>query len=63
MDEQNRWQSPVLKAGLVNILVWGIKDLVGLEIGNETADTLITLGLMLVASFAAYNNPKDKKKI
>ena len=60
---QSRWDSPVLKAGLVSLLVFALKEFAGYELENSVAENFVKVLFFIIIAFAEINNPKDSKNI
>jgi len=61
---QNKWESPVLRAGIVSILIFFLKEYFELDIPIDFINMLVDVVLGLVIPIvAAYNNPTRKDKL
>ena len=58
---QSRWNSPVLRSGLVALLYFICKDIFNLQIPNETLATLIDVIFYIIFGVSVANNPVDKE--
>jgi hypothetical protein len=61
---QSRWESPVLRTGIVSILIFFLKEYFELDIPIDFINMLVDVVLGLVIPIvAAYNNPTRKDKL
>jgi hypothetical protein len=58
----SRWKSPILRAGIVSLIIFSIKTFGKIEIPNEIIDTLVNVLFIAVFGVSAANNPTDKEK-
>lgn len=61
--EQNKLKSPILRAGLVAIVLIILRRHFDYEVPNEVADLIIEIFLYLLSAFAMFNNPNNPNKL
>lgn len=61
--EQNKLKSPILRAGLVAIVLMILRRHFDYEVPNEVADLIIEIFLYLLSAFAMFNNPNNPNNL
>lgn len=62
MIEQNRWKSWALWTSVAAMIVFCVKQFVGIDI-SETVNGLLDVLLPVLVGFGIINNPTDKENI
>lgn len=57
----NRWNSPILRAGLVALILFAVKEF-GLNIEESSLSTILDALFVLIFGVGIVNNPTDKEK-
>ena len=57
---QNRWNSPMLRSAIAMLIVFGLKEAFGFEVGNEMVNTFVDFIFLVFFGVAAANNPEKK---
>lgn len=61
--EQNRLDSPVVKASIIFAIGYIFKEFVGFPIDDKFINACLIIAYAAWNVFSAWNNPKDKRKV